>query len=182
MAMQPLMQPINIHHFELQMQPFVQPRMVPGRVREDLSIAHNWDYLRIQVPVMGSSGGALRVEEWLIPSWPEDQYESVKRAVAEVYFVKHGGRPWTTCFHLEEEKWETCFHLELWPHRYLSSVRKDALQYVWNDKRKGWPRGGVVDYNRLITVVYDWGPNIDWTAGWAVWPPARILAPSQPRM
>ena len=172
MAMQPLMQPINIHHFELQMQPFVQPRMVPGRVREDLSIAHNWDYLRIQVPVMGSSGGALRVEEWLIPSWPEDQYESLKRAVAEVYFVKHGGRPWTTCFHLVEEKFAQA--------RSFGSVRKDALQYVWHEQTP--MGGGAVDQTRVITVVYDWGPNIDWTAGWAVWPPARILAPSQPRM
>jgi hypothetical protein len=120
---------------------------------------------------MDSSGNALQAQEWYIPSWREDQFESVKRAVAEFVFVKFGGRPWTTCFHLVETS-----------QRLGGTYRKVSLiEDVWPDQGGPGQHNASVDTSRIIDMVFDWGPNMDY-GKWPVWLPAEHYVNLRPRL
>ncbi len=153
--------PINRFKFELE-DAGDGVRLVEGRPRTDLQeVPHG--HVRVQIcsgsALQRLAGGAMNVapQEWLIPSWREDQFESLKRAVAEFSFVRFGARPWTTCFHLDEIAGE---------QRSVRSLHED----VWPGA-SDYAMLGAVDFTRVIEVVFDWGPNVDYWP-WDVWPPA----------
>ncbi len=118
-----------------------------------------------------SSGTALPMEMkvFRIPSWPEDQYESVKRAVVEFCFVRYGCRPATTCFHLEEmyDVWEGTL-------AYRAVTRRDCMDDVWEGTLASYRGVGELP-RRVIDVVFDWGPHLDRSTWWATWPPAAAV-------
>ena len=159
-------------------------KLMQGQERMDM-LEPPFGYLHVRIGNidvlrrMDSSGNALQAQEWLIPSWREDQFESVKRAVVEFIFLKFGGRPWTTCFHLVETS-----------QRLGGTYRKVSLiEDVWpNPSGPGTVNAMVdshrtikVDSSRIIDMVFDWGPNMDYDK-WAAWLPAQSCVDLRPRL
>ena len=167
--------PINDHRIQ-----FVEtergPQLMNGLERTDMHEL-TFGYLHVRIANLealrriDSSGNALQAQEWFMPSWREDQFESVKRAVVEFVFLQFGGRPWTTCFHLVETSTIG-----------MADRRVSLIEDVWpNPGGPGQPNvpahSGTftVDSSRIIDMVFDWGPNMDYRQ-WAVWLPARWAA------
>jgi hypothetical protein len=162
-----------INRFRVQL---VGDRLMNGPERTDMH-EPTFGYLLVRIGNldalrrMDSSGNALQAQEWLIPSWREDQFESVKRAVVEFAFLQFGGRPWTTCFHLVETS-----------QRLGGTYRKVSLiEDVWpNPGGPGQPNASV-DSSRIIDMVFDWGPNMDYGM-WPVWLPAQLFVNLRARL
>ena len=157
-------------------------QLMYGQMRTDMH-EQTFGYLHVRIGDldvlrrMDSSGNALQAQEWFIPSWREDQFESIKRAVVEFVFLKFGGRPWTTCFHLVQTSTIG-----------MTDRQVSMIEDVWpNPGGPGQPivaaHSGTftVDSSRIIDMVFDCGPNMDYRM-WALWLPAQHYVNLRPRL
>ena len=155
---------------------FAGDRLMNGLERTDMQ-EPIFGYLLVRVAnldalrLMDSSGNASQAQEWYVPSWREDQFESIKRAVVEFAFLQFGGRPWTTCFHLVETS-----------QRPGGSFRRVSLiEDVWPNQGGPGPHNASVDNSRIIDMMFDWGPRMDY-GNWPVWLPAQRYVHMRPRL
>ena len=167
--------PINSNRLE-----FDGGHLKQGALRTDLT-ASDFVFVHMRISnahVLSLMWSFLAVEFW-VPSWPEDQFESLKRAVIEIVFLQFGCRFRTSSFHLKVSNKSHQVYEELLSvgiNRWsLPSQRVPLDMDVWSSSdRQSWGSETHSHTNTCIDLVFDWVPVMDWYSNYAVWPPAQV--------